>query len=45
MMMPNLTTRRTFLRTAGGGFGGLALAAMLASDGQAGTNHPAKAKA
>ncbi|MCA9249158.1 MAG: DUF1501 domain-containing protein, partial [Planctomycetales bacterium] len=32
------------MQTAAGGFGGMALAAMLAEAGQAGLHHPAKAK-
>ena len=36
--------RRSFLSQAAGGFGGLALTSMLATEGQASLHHPAKAK-
>lgn len=39
-----LSSRRSFLQTAGGGFGGLALSAMLAGESQAEPHHSAKAK-
>ena len=37
-------TRREFLRTAGGGLGGVALATLLASEGSAATDHAARAR-
>ena len=37
-------TRRRFLQAAGGGFGGLALASMLAEEGLAQPHHLPKAK-
>jgi len=40
----DLLTRRSFLQGAGGGLGGLALAALLTENGHAAPHHPAKAK-
>lgn len=40
----NLSTRRDFLRDAGGGLGGIALATLLANPVQAAAHHTAKAK-
>jgi hypothetical protein len=41
---PGSPDRRSFLRAVGGGFGALALDAMLATDGAAALHHAAKAK-
>jgi len=41
---PRQLCRRAFLQTASGGLGGLALTTLLAEDGPAAAQHPAKAK-
>ena len=44
--VPSLSTRREFLHSAGGGFGGMALAAMLGREASGkGAHHAAKARA